>query len=264
MRKKIPQIILASRSPHRKKLLKQAGLSFRVIPSRANETSILIKGASHLVKENALLKAQEVAARVKQGIVIGCDTLAFIGKKTIVGKPRNLKEAKRNLKALSRKPQWLYSGLAIIDAKTKKTAVSFEKTKVVMTPLSDKEIDSYYRLVDPRDKAGGFDIEGKGALFIRRIEGCYFNVVGLPLSKLRVMLKKFGVHLLMVLCSLYLGGCISSEYNLATEREETYFISTEKEISLGESIARQVEDQYEVNTDHDINERVTSIARRIE
>jgi septum formation protein len=94
------------------------------------------------------------------------------------------------------KPHLVYSGVAIIDAHTGHQELGYEKTRVFMTRISDKEIDRYHQLVSPLDKAGGFDIEGKGALFIPRIEGCYFNVVGLPLAKLAEMLKKFGVNTL--------------------------------------------------------------------
>jgi septum formation protein len=86
--------------------------------------------------------------------------------------------------------------VAIIDAQTGRTEIGWEKTRVFMTRLSDKAIDRYHKRVSPMDKAGGFDIEGMGALFIPRIEGCYFNVVGLPLAKLAKMLKKFGVSVL--------------------------------------------------------------------
>ena len=97
---------------------------------------------------------------------------------------------------LMEKPHWIYSGLAVIDVKTKKVLVDYEKTKLFMTPLSSQAIDTYYKKVSPLDKAGGFDIEGKGALFIPRIEGCYFNVVGLPLAKLAQMLEQLNIKLL--------------------------------------------------------------------
>jgi len=243
--------------------LKKLGISFKVIPSRVQEKSHLTKGAAQLVKFNALLKAQDVATRVKEGIVIGSDTLVFTHEKKVIGKPKDLKEAKRNLKALMSAPHWLYSGVAIVDAKTKKTLVDFEKTKIVMERLTDKEIDSYYRHTPPEDKAGGFDIDGKGAFFIKRIEGCYFNIVGLPMAKLCKMLKNFGVSVLMLVVCFYMSGCIRSEYNLATEQEETYFISTEREIAMGESIMRYVEKNFEINTDVNINERVSKIVDRL-
>ena len=100
-----------------------------------------------------------------------------------------MREAKKNLKELMAKPHWVYSGVAVVDAKTGRRQLGYEKTKVFMTKLSDQAISRYHKLVSPLDKAGGFDIEGKGALFIGRIEGCYFNVVGLPLHARRSGLK---------------------------------------------------------------------------
>lgn len=261
---KKPLFILASASLHRRKLLKQVGVSFRVIPSRAEETATLTKGCAHLVKKNALCKAMDVAGRLKKGLVVGADTVVYLGKGKVVGKPRNSCEAKKTLKLLSHQPQWLYTGVAIVDAETRKKILDFEKTKVVMTPLSDREIDSYYRHTPGEDKAGGFDIEGRGAFFIKRIEGCYFNVVGLPLAKLRMMLKKFGVHLLCLFFCLTFSSCATSEYNLATEREETLLFDTEKEINMGNSIASYVEQEFPVNTDADVNARVDAIAKRLE
>ncbi len=190
------KIILASASPQRRKLLKILGLPFIVRPSKAKEIMVITRDVAHLVKENALLKAREVAGRVKGAIVIGSDTVVYSAQGRLILKPKNLKEAKKNLKELMAKPHWVYSGVAVIDADSGKAIVDYEKTKVFMSPLSDSAIDTYHQLVSPLDKAGGFDIEGKGALFIPRIEGCYFNVVGLPLAKLAGMLKKCGITVL--------------------------------------------------------------------
>ncbi len=193
-------LILASASPQRRNLMKILGLPFSVRPSRAKETARLTQGCAHLVKTNALLKARDVATHFKDGIIIGSDTVVYSSKGRLILKPRDLREAKKNLKELMAKPHWVYSGLAIIDAKTGRQELGYEKTKVFMTKLSDKEIDRYHHFVPPLDKAGGFDIEGKGGLFIPRIEGCYFNVVGLPLAKLAVMLRKFGINALACAC----------------------------------------------------------------
>jgi len=190
------KIILASASPQRRALMKILGLPFSVSPSRAAEKTRVTGGCAHLVQTNALRKALEVARRSRQGLVIGSDTVVYSSKKRLILKPRNLREAKKNLKELMAHPHWVYSGIAVVDAKTGQTEVGWEKTRVFMTKLSDKAIDRYHRFVSPLDKAGGFDIEGMGGLFIPRIEGCYFNVVGLPLSKLAEMLRKFGINVL--------------------------------------------------------------------
>ena len=190
------KLILASASPQRRKLLRILGIPFVVKPSQVQEKEFLTKNIIHLVKHNALIKAKDVACRVRSGIVIGCDTVVFSHKKRLILKPKDLIEAKKNLKELMEKPHWVYSGVAVIDVCSGRTLLDYDKTKVFMNDLSSSEIDRYHRKVSPLDKAGGFDIEGKGALFIPRIEGCYFNVVGLPLAKLTQMLKKLGVDVL--------------------------------------------------------------------
>ena len=177
------KLILASGSPQRRKLMKMLGLPFIVRPSRAKESVRITNGCAHLVQINALRKAQEVARASREGIVIGSDTVVYSSKGRIILKPRNIQEAKKNLKELMARPHWVYSGVAVVDARSGRKEVGWEKTKVFMTRLSDEAIGRYYKFISPLDKAGGFDIEGRGALFIPRIEGCYFNVVGLPLAK---------------------------------------------------------------------------------
>ncbi|PIP19407.1 MAG: septum formation protein Maf, partial [Candidatus Omnitrophica bacterium CG23_combo_of_CG06-09_8_20_14_all_41_10] len=147
-----------------------------------------------MVIENAVLKAYDVVSRLDTGIVIAADTVVIAGRK-IIGKPKNMRDAFRTLKLLSRKPQWVYTGLAVIDIDNRKTLTDYEKTRIFMSPLSDKQINNYLKKVSVLDKAGSFDIQGLGSIFIDRIEGCFYNVVGLPLAKLARMLEKVGVKL---------------------------------------------------------------------
>jgi MAF protein len=254
------KIYLASDSKARKKLLDIFGLRFKVISSKIKEERKAGNlSYAALVKRNALLKAKDVAKRVKNGIIIGADTIVVQDKK-IFGKPKNLKEAQRMLKRLSQKPQWLYTGLAIIDKDRHKTRLGCEKTKVYMDELTDKEIKNYFTRVSPLDKAGSFDIQGKGAFFIRRIEGCFYNVVGLPLRKLYCMFKEIGMVMLL-LCFL-LSGC-ATEYNVVTGQEETFYYSTDKEVQIGESVARQVAEEYKFVEDPLVQKRVEDIGRKI-
>jgi len=192
----MPPIILASASTQRKKLLQLTGLPFKVQVSHAKESNRISTTCEALVKHNALLKARDIAARHQQGIIIAADSVVYLGGKRIIGKPKDLKDAKRILKILFSQPHWVYTGVVVMDAKDGKRKVACEKTKIYMVHLSDEEIGRYHRYMRPTDKAGGFDIEGRGALFIRRIEGCYTNVIGLPMARLRVMLKSFGVSVL--------------------------------------------------------------------
>lgn len=188
------KIILASKSKARRRLLRQIGLRFRVVESKIKESHDLKAGCGALVVENALRKARDVAKRFDSGIVIAADTVVLVGKK-IIGKPKNIKDAARTLRLLTKTPQWVYTGLAVIDIDRKKTFTDYDKTKVYMCPMSNKEIKKYFRTFSPLEKAGSFDIQGVGGLFIDRIEGCFYNVVGLPLAKLAKMLSKLDVEL---------------------------------------------------------------------
>lgn len=265
----VKRIYLASGSKARRKLLEDFGLKFKVMPSRIKERRSL-NGRSYagLVKENALNKAREVERRVKDGVIIAADTIV-VQKGVIFGKPSNLADARRMLKTLSAKPHWLYSGLAVIDRRTNRAAVDYEKTRIYMDKLSDRQIKEYFRSVSPMDKAGSFDIQGRGALFIRRIEGCFYNVVGLPIRKLYWMLKEVGVKVfILAFCALsftlcaFLSGC-SSEYNIVTGEQELYYYSTDKEVRLGTSIDRQLMEEFEPVEDPLVQKRVEDIGKRI-
>ena len=239
-------IYLASESKQRKQLFKIFGLRFKVMPSRIKEeTAAGALTYAALVKRNALAKAREVAGKVKSGIVVAADTIVTDGTK-LYGKPGNMTGARRMLKEVSRKPQWVYTGIAVIDKDNKRIKTSCERTKVYMDELSDKEIDNYFRYVSPLDKAGSFDIQGKGAFFIRRIEGCYFNVVGLPLRRLFLMLKDLDIKVFSLLfflvpfsACLFLSGC-STEYNAVTGQQESYYYNTDKEVQIGKSLVEQL------------------------
>ena len=186
------KIILASRSKARWKLLRQIGLRFTTVKADIREEYRLTKGPKELVIANALKKAREVAQRFNSGVVIGADTVVLAGGK-IIGKPKNLSEAFKTLKLLSREPQLVYTGLVVIDIDNKKVFSDYEETKIYMCRVRDEQIRNYFKKVSPLDKAGSFDIQGLGGIFIDRIEGCFYNVVGLPLAKLAKMLKKVGI-----------------------------------------------------------------------
>lgn len=255
-------IILASRSKARQKLLRDLGIKFRVVPTGVKEYSGKTKDPARVAISNALLKARAAASRLKDGVVIGCDTLVWQNGR-LFGKPATLKEARQMLRSLSAKPHTLYTGLALIDVASGREVTEVEETRIEMEPLSDEQITAYFRKVSPLDKAGGFDIQGLGSLFIRRIEGCYFNVVGLPLARLCSLLKKFGVSLLAVLLVFISQGCVTTEYNLATNKQDLMMYSTPKEVAIGDSIAAQVERDYTVINDPAMNERLDRIGEKI-
>ena len=188
-------LILASASPRRAELLNLLGLDFQVFPSGVSEV-IPDKSTSplELVKGLALHKATDVARKLERGLVIGADTLVVL-EDTIFGKPSGPDAAVEMLSKLNGKIHSVYTGVAIIQAHSGQTEVGYSETKVKFRTLSIEELRSYVATGEPLDKAGAYGIQGKGGVLVEGIKGCYFNVVGLPLSKLAEMLRKFQISI---------------------------------------------------------------------
>ncbi len=182
----LPNIILASKSPRRADLLKQIGLEFEIYPSDIEEPQITTSPAI-AVQELALTKARTVAAKFDAGIVLGADTVVVIDGQPI-GKPENDAHAIKILKQLSGNRHDVITGVALIDIKRQNEVVWAEKTAVYFRTLRQSEILAYVRGGESSDKAGAYGIQGRAGAFVERIEGCYFNVVGLPLASLIVQL----------------------------------------------------------------------------
>lgn len=187
-------IFLASASPRRRELLRRVGLPFTAIPSQVPE-EIAAGDPLDLVKGLARLKACEIAGRIDRGLVIGADTIVVLAD-DILGKPGSEQEARDMLSRLSGATHRVLTGVAIVEVPGGNTLVEHEETLVTFRDLTPGEIASYVASGEPMDKAGGYGAQGLGAVLIKRIEGCYFNVVGLPLSRLSEMLCQFGVHIL--------------------------------------------------------------------
>jgi len=262
------KVYLASDSQARKKLFRIFGLRFKILPSRIKEqTSPHRLSYAQLVKKNAGQKALAVSKQVKSGVIVAADTIVVDGKR-IFGKPADIRDAHRMLKRLSGRSQWVYTGVCVIDKDKGKKITAFEKTKIYMDKLSDEEINAYFRYVSPLDKAGSFDIQGRGAFFIRRIEGCFYNVVGLPLRKLYWIFKKLHIKVFISLLIFYplpfilFSGC-SPEYNVVTGKQESFYYSTEKEVNMGKSISKQLEKEYKLDNDPLVQDRVKNIGRKI-
>jgi septum formation protein len=187
------KIILASASPRRKMLLEQIGLKFKVVSSNVEEKITKKKKPCEIVKNNALKKAEDVASR-HHGLIIAADTIVVCGGK-ILGKPKDKKEAEKMLSFLSGKWHEVFSGVVVLNTRTKEKVVKCVKTRVKMKKLSKDEIKAYVATKEPLDKAGAYAIQGLGTLLIDKIEGSYTNVVGLPLEALGDVLKKFGVKI---------------------------------------------------------------------
>ncbi len=189
------KIILASGSPRRKALLKQIGLQFEIEKSGYEEEIDMKIEPHQLVKKMSLKKAQSVSKNHKNAIIIAADTLvAFKGR--LIGKPEIPENAKEILKKLSGRSHSIITGFTIIDSSSGKTITRSVETKVWFKKLSSKEIDDYVKTGEPLDKAGAYGIQELGGIFIHKIEGDYYNVVGLPLYLLVEELKKFGVCVL--------------------------------------------------------------------
>lgn len=193
-------IILASASPRRADLLRQIGLEFHICPSRVEEPEITDQSPETAVQELALMKARAVAGTVEHGLIIGADTVVVIGGKAI-GKPKDRQHAIELLTQLSDNRHEVITGVALIhldknqkckdavrtDRSTtieSQEIVWAEKTVVYFRKLRRSEILEYVDSGETADKAGAYGIQGRAAAFVERIEGCYFNVVGLPLASL--------------------------------------------------------------------------------
>ena len=189
------RIILASASPRRKELLEKIGLKFEVEPSNYAEDMHSRLSPDKLARAISLEKARVVASKHKNAIVIAADTfIVFRGK--IMGKPNTEAEARKMLMRLEGKSHSVITGFTIMDTEENKVLTKSVETIIHIKNLTPEEIDAYVRSKEPLDKAGAYAIQGLGSVIVERIEGDYFNVIGLPLSALAEGLKEFGVHIL--------------------------------------------------------------------
>jgi len=189
------KIILASASPRRKKLLENIGLKFEVEPGNHHENIIPQLEPHELAQHISLKKAESVAARHDNAIIIAADTFGVIGGR-ILGKPHTEEAALKMLETINGKPHSVITGFSIIDTGKNKTLTESVETVVYIRKLALAEIEAYVKSGEPLDKAGAYAIQGLGFVLVERIEGDYFNVVGLPLSALASALKEFGIHIL--------------------------------------------------------------------
>lgn len=187
-------IVLASSSPRRKELLRKIGLKFSVDPMEVDEKLSSALDPLRLARSISLKKARAAARRHPDAIVIAADTFGVIGGR-LLGKPSGKAQAVAMLQEMSGKCHSVITGFTLIDGTTGKTVSRSVRTQVYFRKLSRAEINDYVATGEPMDKAGAYAIQGLGALLVDRIEGDYYNVIGLPLSALAAELKKFGVKL---------------------------------------------------------------------
>ncbi len=184
------KLILASISPRRENLLKMIGFEFEIVDSQVDEQSEVYTIPEVHVLELAQKKAIKVAEKINSGLIIGADTIVALNDQ-ILGKPKDAKQAKEILKQLSDRTHTVYTGFAIVEKPSGKIMSEFEKTFVSFRKLADEEIVRYIQSGSPFDKAGGYGIQDQGALFVEKIDGCFYNVMGLPVTRLYRALGKF-------------------------------------------------------------------------
>jgi septum formation protein len=185
-------LILASKSPRRRDLLDQAGLTFAVIPSTVDEGSVPTVPPEEHVRFLAQAKADDVAERYPESWVIGADTVVMV-ENTMLGKPRSESEARQMIQALSGKTHKVLTGYCICCKRAQRSFSETVETRVMFKPLTNEEINWYVNTAEPFDKAGGYAAQGLGTFLIKRVEGSYTSVVGLPVCEVVDFLLKEGV-----------------------------------------------------------------------
>jgi septum formation protein len=186
------KLILASSSPRRAEILRDAGIAFEIRAANVEETPLPSENAESMVARLAESKARAVAESLDpniSAIVIGADTAVELDGK-IFGKPCDAEDAHRMITALSGRTHKVLTGICVLRLPDKFTKSAVESTAVTFAPLAPSEIESYVASGEPFDKAGGYAIQGLAGRYIPGIEGCYFNVVGLPLARLYALLKE--------------------------------------------------------------------------
>ena len=188
------KIVLASQSPRRRQLLGQMGLEFTTQSPEIDEAAFQGRDARDLVQILSREKARWIAGQVDpETLVIGADTVV-VRDGEILGKPKGEEEARAMLASLSGRTHQVCTGVTV--CRGDKVLTQVEEPQVTFRPLTDQEIRQYVSTGEPMDKAGAYGIQGLGALLVQRLEGDYFNVMGLPLCRLGRMLRAFGVELL--------------------------------------------------------------------
>lgn len=188
--------VLASKSPRRKELLKNIGINAEIMPANIDEDLMAGLPPEKMVTELSMLKATDVARSFgKDTYVIGADTVVCVDGE-IFGKPEDDKEAKAMLEKLSGRSHDVYTGYCVVNCQSGVSVAKFERTTVYFRNLSDEEIDSYIKTREPMDKAGAYGIQERGSKFVEKIEGDYFNVVGLPVCALvKLMKEEFDINI---------------------------------------------------------------------
>ena len=189
------KLILASASPRRAEILRNAGIKFEIRKTDVDESRLVDEVPGDYVRRLALAKAQSAAAKylapVDETLILGADTVVVVNA-DILGKPVSQDDARSMLRRLSGRVHEVHTGLALLRSSGEEQRVVEEVTRVHFASLTDREIENYIATGEPFDKAGAYAIQGIGGRYVTRIEGCYFNVMGLPLARLWSLLRELG------------------------------------------------------------------------
>ncbi|HPN72640.1 MAG TPA: nucleoside triphosphate pyrophosphatase [Candidatus Omnitrophota bacterium] len=188
------KIVLASASVRRSRILSECGIAHTVEVSGYPEDHFSGEKVWDIVAHHALKKAEAVALKNPDAVVIGADTLVFHDD-AVIGKPAGYEEARELLKRFSGNTIEVYTGLCVIDGITGKISCGIEKSDVLVKKISEEEIERYFKLLGPHDKAGGFSIEGAGSVIFDDIRGSYFNILGLPMRRLAELFRDLGLEI---------------------------------------------------------------------
>lgn len=199
-KREVQGLVLASRSPRRIELLSNLGLAFEVMPSHIEENVDLQLAPENVVVQLAEAKAGVVAKHLVPGpgqeiVVLGADTIVVIDGE-IIGKPQSAQEAISMLAKLSGRWHQVYTGVALLRLPDLWSATSYEVSKVYIRELAAKEIDSYIATGESMDKAGAYALQGIASAFVEKIDGCFTNVIGLPMPQVVHLLRQAGVSVL--------------------------------------------------------------------
>lgn len=193
MTQSLPKLYLASKSPRRREILQELKIPFSLIDSPYEEKfeDVMDLSPEQQAAKLAGFKAFHAASALSEGIVIGADTIVVQGD-AILGKPADRKDAESMLYSLSGKRHRVVTGLAVVDVKGLRTLSHAEVTRVFFRDLSRRDVEFYLNTDEPYDKAGAYGIQGHAALFVEKLEGCYFNVVGFPVVAFRNLMLQLG------------------------------------------------------------------------
>jgi len=188
-------IILASASPRRKEILENANVKFDVVKSTIDEVILDQELPSQVVMRLAFEKCMDIASKNKNDLVIGADTIVVLDD-IILGKPKDKEDATSMIKKLSGKTHQVITGISLVNLSVNKKIIDYVVSNVKFKDLSEEDIKDYIQTNESLDKAGSYGIQGYGAILVEEIQGDYFNIVGLPISRLSDLLKKhFSINL---------------------------------------------------------------------